>query len=118
MLRSAPHNTIQSVEANRALGRCYAKLGRAAEAEVAFQTAAADAARAGNAYHEVLVRCDYIQSVLDAVGRRDEQLAPLGRAIKALVLEPADYAGILAHYGLDISVAVATCDASVNEMQS
>ena len=111
MLRSAPHTAMQSIEANRALGRCYAKLGRAAEAEAAFEAAVADAARVGSTYHEVLTRCDYVKSVLDAAGRRGEQLAPLGRAIQALVLEPAEYDSVLAGYGLDATAAVAAADA-------
>ena len=81
------------------------------EAEAAFEAAVADAARVGSTYHEVLTRCDYVKSVLDAAGRRGEQLAPLGRAIQALVLEPAEYDSVLAGYGLDATAAVAAADA-------
>ena len=95
------------MEANRALGRCYAKLGRIEEAETAFKAAIAEAMRVGRTFHAVLARCDYIQHVLDDAGRRDEQLAPLGQAIKALVLEPSEYNGVLAGYGLDASSLVA-----------
>ena len=63
------------MEANRALGRCHAKLGRTDEADAAFQAAIAEAICVARPYHEVLARCDYIQAVLDPAGRREEQLA-------------------------------------------
>ena len=49
----------------------------------------------------MLARCDYIQSVLDGAGRRDEQLPALAKALKGLVLEPSAYNGVLGGYGLD-----------------
>ena len=77
------------------------------EADAAFQAAVAVAKRASRPYHEMLAICDYIQVVLDPAGRREEQLPALGRAIKALVLDPAEYTDILSGYGLDVHDAVA-----------
>ena len=62
-LKWYPHNPTQIVEAYRALGRCFARLGRVDEAGRAFQTAIAEATRVGRPYHEMLAHCDYIQSV-------------------------------------------------------
>ena len=55
----------------------------------------------------MLAICDYTQAVLDQAGRRGEQLPALGQAIKALVLDPSEYADILSGYGLDVNDAVA-----------
>ena len=63
----------------------------------------------GRTYHEVLARCDYIQSVLDQAGRRTEQLGPLGKAIKSLVLDPSAYNELLGGYGLDADAVVTAC---------
>ena len=49
--------------------------------------------------------------MLDPAGRREEQMAPLGRAIRALVLEPCEYDDMLGKYGLESSVAVAAYEA-------
>ena len=107
VLKWYPNNPLHVVEANRALGRCHAKLGRTNEAEAAFHAAIAEAKRAARAYHEMLAICDYIKAVLDPAGRREEQLPALGGAIKALVLDPAEYTDILRGYGLDVDEAVA-----------
>ena len=64
---------------------------------------------------EVLARCDYIRAVLDPAGRRGEQMAALGGAIKALVLDPAEYNGVLAAYGLDAESAVAAHAAAMQD---
>ena len=61
----------------------------------------------------MLARSDYIQAVLDPAGRREEQLAPLGKAIKALVLEPSEYDSVLSGYGLESAAAVAAFEAVV-----
>ena len=106
VLKSHPNQPNLVVEANRALGRCLAKLGRVDEAERAFQAAIAEAVRVERTYHEMLARCDYIQSVLDGAGRRDEQLGALGETLKTLVLDPSEYDGVLGGYGLDAKAAV------------
>ena len=106
-----PHSPIQKVEANRALGRCHAKLGRFEEAEAAFKAAATEAVRVGRPFHEMLARCDYIEHVLDPAGRRAEQLPLVGKAISALVLDPSEYGGVLGGYGLDVATAVAAHEA-------
>ena len=111
VLKWYPYNPTCVIEANRALGRCQAKLGRTEEAEAAFQAAVAEAECVGRPYHEVLARSDYIQAVLDPASRREEQLAPLGKAIQALVLEPSEYDGVLGRYGLDSLAAVAAYEA-------
>ena len=77
------------------------------EAEAAFQAAIAEAERVARPYHEMLARCDYIHAVLGPASRREDQLAQLGKAIKALVLEPDEYDAVLARYGLESAVAVA-----------
>ena len=107
VLKWYPCNPLHVVEANRALGRCHAKLGRMDEAEAAFEAAIAQAKRTARPYHEMLTICDYIQAVLDPAGRRDEQLPALGQAILALVLDPTEYTDILTGYGLDVHDAVA-----------
>ena len=112
VLKWYPNNPVHVVEANRALGRCQAKLGRMEQAEASFQAAIAEAELAARPYHEVLARCDYIQAVLDPAGRREEQLAALGKAIKALVLKPSEYDGVLAGYGLESAAAIAAYEAT------
>ena len=94
-------------ELTNVYGRCHAKLGRIGGAEHAFDAAIAEATRVGRTYHEMLAICDYTQAVLDQAGRRGEQLPALGRAIKALVLDPSEYTDILSGYGLDVNDAVA-----------
>ena len=49
--------------------------------------------------------------IVPSAGRRDEQLAALGKAIKALVLEPSEYDCILGGYGLEAAAAVAAFEA-------
>ena len=55
-----------------AVGRCQAKLGRAAEAAAAFEAGIAEAHRCDLHYLEMLARRDFIVHVLDAEGRRDQ----------------------------------------------
>ena len=112
VLKWYPNNPLHVVEANRALGRCQAKLGRMELAEASFQAAIAEAELVSRPYHEMLARCDYIRAVLDPAGRREEQLAALGKAIKALVLEPSEYDGMLGEYGLESAAAVAAYEAA------
>ena len=105
--KSYPGVPVIEVEASRAQGRCLTKLGRDSEAESAFEAAIAEAVRVGHTYHELLARRDYIEYVLDPAGRREEQLAALGGTLKALVLEPSEYDGVLGVVsGLDASAAV------------
>ena len=117
-LKSHPLHKFHIIEAHRAIGRCKAKLGRTEEADAAFKTAIAEAAKWNFTYLEMLVHCDYIHSVLDQAGRRDQQLALLGKTIKALVPEPGVYNGVLSGYELDSSTAVAAYDAVATSMHS
>ena len=52
--------------------------------------------------------------VLDSAGRRAEQLAPIGKAIKQLVLDPSKYTeSLLSTAGLDADAAVAAHEATL-----
>ena len=51
-------------------------------------------------------RDDPVLDVLDGAGRRDEQMAPLGRCIAAMVRPAAEYTGVLGA-GLDAEAALA-----------
>ena len=93
------------IEANASRGRCLAKLGRTADAEDALNTAADAAMRFAMPFWEMLVRCDLITHVLDPMGRRDEQLAPLGKCIDGMCRPPMEYTSILGS-GLDAEAAV------------
>merc|ERR1711865_1195911 len=64
LLELWPCNPVTLVEANRALGRCHAKLGRADKAEAAFRAGIIECARVKHAYHELLVQCDFVEYVL------------------------------------------------------
>ena len=101
-----PDNPYFTVELNCALGRCYAKMGRADEAVSAFEAAFAECTRAGHPYHEVLARCEYIEHVLDPEGRRAEGLVLLGKTIKSLVLDPSAYNDVLGAWDIDAEAAV------------
>ena len=90
--------------------RCLAQLGRLAEAEVAFDKAAAEAVAFRMPFWEMLVRSDLVVYVLDGAGRRDEQMAPLGRCIAAMVRPAAEYTELLGA-GLDAEAAVAAFQA-------
>ena len=98
-----PHLQIQS---QSGLGRCHARLGRAAEAEAAFQAAIAEAQRCRLHFLEMLAHCDYIEHVLDPAGRREEQLPALGACIKKMVSAPAEFTALLGNR-LDAEAAVA-----------
>ena len=89
------------VECNRALGRCYAKLGRAEEAETAFQTAIAECTRIGHTFHSVLVVCDFIKHVLDPASRREEQLVALRNAMDIMPVDPVSFDIVFSEIGLD-----------------
>ena len=88
-----------------AIGRCQAKLGRVREATVAFETAIDEAHRCEIPFMEMLAIRDFIVSVLDAQGKRDSQMAALGRAISVMALPPSHYNDILGA-GLDAEDAV------------
>jgi tetratricopeptide (TPR) repeat protein len=105
-LRCMPHHPYIQIEAGVARARCLAKLGRLEEAEAAFEKAIADAAASRFPFWEMLARRDLVVHVLDGAGRRDEQMAPLGRCIAALVRPAAEYTEVLGA-GLDAEVAVA-----------
>ncbi len=78
-----------------AIGRNSAKLGRFDKAEVAFEAAIAEASRCEMPFIEMLARHDYVVHMLDAAGRREEQMAALGSAISRMVLPPSEYAPVL-----------------------
>ena len=102
---NAPSPSVQ-LEANLARGRCFAKLGRAAEAEEAFGKAIVVSVDAIWPFWEMLARRDLIVHVLDAAGRREEQMPLLGKCIAGLVLPPIEYASVLGA-DLDPEAAVA-----------
>ena len=52
-------------------------------------------------------------NVLDAQGRRDEQLLALGKCVSRLVMEPSEYTAILGS-GLDAAAALAAVSAEVS----
>jgi hypothetical protein len=109
-LRCMPHHPFIQIEAGVARARCLAQLGRLAEAEVAFDKAAAEAVAFRMPFWEMLVRSDLVVYVLDGAGRRDEQMAPLGRCIAAMVRPAAEYTELLGA-GLDAEAAVAAFQA-------
>ena len=55
---------------------------------------------------EMLAHCDYIEHVLDPVGRREEQLPALGACIKKMASAPAEFTALLGN-GLNAEAAVA-----------
>jgi hypothetical protein len=98
-----PTTTIPS---QTAVGRCQAKLGRLEEATAAFQAAITEAHDCELPFLELLARRDFIVHVLDAEGRREEQMAPLGDAISRMAMAPGEYTAILGS-GIDAEAAVA-----------
>ena len=105
-----PLSPFSSVQANTAIGRCCAKLGRAAEAEAAFQEAIAEALECKLPWLEAIAHRDFIVHVLDAQGRRESQMAALGGAISRMVLAPGEYTAVLGS-GIDAEAAVAAATA-------
>ena len=77
---------------------------------MAFDKAAAEAVAFRMPFWEMLVRSDLVVYVLDGAGRRDEQMAPLGRCIAAMVRPAAEYTELLGA-GLDAEAAVAAFQA-------
>jgi hypothetical protein len=98
------------IQSRTAVGRCQAKLGRMEEAAAAFQAAIAEAHACEFPFLELLAHRDYIVHVLDAEGRREEQMAALGDAISRMVMAPSEYTAILGS-GIDAEAAVAACAA-------
>ena len=105
--------TLQA-QSHTALGRCLAKLGRAEEAEQAFNAAIEFAQQALMPFAEMAARRDLIVHVLDGSGRRESQLAALGGAISSMVLPAAEYTAVLGA-GLNAESAVATFKAAAEE---
>ena len=99
------HPTI-AIQSQVAVGRNQAKLGRPAEAEAAFQAGISEARACELPFLELLARRDLIVHVLDAQGRREEQMAALGDCISRMVMAPGDYTAILGA-GLDAEAAAA-----------
>ena len=93
------------IQSYSAVGRCQAKLGRPAEATAAFQVAITEAHDCELPFLELLARRDFIVHVLDAEGRREEQMAGLGDAISRMVMAPSEYTAILGS-GIDADAAV------------
>jgi hypothetical protein len=99
-------NPFLRIQSHLAIGRCHAKLGRAQPAEEALQAAIAEAKHCELPFLEMLAHRDLIVHVLDAAGRREEQLAALGGAISRMVLPAGEYTPLLGS-GLDAEAAVA-----------
>ena len=104
-------NLFLRIQSHLAIGRCHAKLGRAHQAEEAFQAAIAEAKHCELPFLEMLAHRDLIVHVLDAAGRREEQLAALGGAISRMVLPAGEYTPLLGS-GLDADAAVAAAASS------
>ena len=68
---------------------------QAREAAAAFEAAIEVARTCELPFLEMCAHRDYIVHVLDAEGRREEQLAALGRAISRMVLPPGEYTAVL-----------------------
>ena len=83
-----------------------AKLGRAADAEKAFDDVIEAAVACRFRMGEMFARRDLVEHVLDAAGRRDEQLCAIGKCVHALVCPASAYTPVLG-IGLDAEVAVA-----------
>ena len=94
------------IQSHSAVGRCQAKLGRPAEATAAFQVAITEAHDCELPFLELLARRDFIVHVLDAEGRREEQMAGLGDAISRMAMAPGEYTAILGS-GIDAEAAEA-----------
>jgi tetratricopeptide (TPR) repeat protein len=106
-----PVSPFTRIQSQLAIGRCHAKLGRAQPAEEAFQAAIAEAKRCELPFLEMLAHRDLVVHVLDAAGRREEQLAALGGAISRMVLPAGEYTPLLGS-GLDAEAAVAAAASS------
>ena len=97
--------TTLFVQSHAAIGRSQAKLGRADEAAVAFETAILKAREWELPFHEMLAIRDFIVHVLDQDGKRETQMVPLGGCISRMAMQPADYTDILG-CGIDAEAAV------------
>jgi tetratricopeptide (TPR) repeat protein len=95
-----------TIQSNNTIGRCQAKLGRPEEATAAFEAAITEAHDCEFPFLELLARRDFIVHVLDAEGRREEQMAGLGDAISRMAMAPGEYTAILGS-GIDAEAAVA-----------
>ena len=84
-----------------AIGRCHARLGRTGDAEDAFTLAISEAHRCELFMFEFIAHREFIEHVLDAQGRREEQLAVLGACINNMAMAPAAYTELLLSLGLD-----------------
>ena len=109
-ITSLPFSPPPCIQAHAAIGRCCAKLGRTEEAEEAFKAAISEAVDCKLPFLEMFARRDYIVHVLDGAGRRESQLAPLGRAISRMVMPAVEYTAMLGS-GLDAEAAVAASNA-------
>ena len=94
-LDNLPLNIHQVVSALTAMGRCYAKLGRAAEAREAFERAIREARRCVLPFMELIARRDFVIGVLDAEGKREDQLYEMGVCIKSMASPPGAFRDIL-----------------------
>ena len=90
-----------------------AKLGRAADAEKAFDDVIEAAVACRFRMWEMFARRDLVEHVLDGAGRRDEQYAALGGVIERMVLPASGYTEALDCAGLDAEDAVAAYKASL-----
>ena len=106
-LRNNGLNSAVQIEAGLARARCLAQLGRAADAEQAFEKVISISSGAMFPMWQMLARRDLIVHVLDAAGRREEQMPLLGKFIASLVLPPTEYALTLGA-SIDPEAAVAT----------
>ena len=95
-----------------AVGRCQAKLGHMEKATAAFEAGIAEAHRCELPFIEMLARRDYIVSMLDVHGKREE-MAALGQCISAMSLPPSEYTAVLGS-GIGAEAAVAAWEMSGN----
>ena len=93
------------MQSHAAIGRSQAKLGRLQEAAAAFEVAITEARRCEYPFLELLARRDYVVHVLDAEGRREEQMAALGDCISRMVMAPREYSAVMGA-GIDAEAAV------------
>jgi hypothetical protein len=111
-IRNSEIQPILLSMSHAAVGRCESKLGRPKEATAAFEAAITEAYRCELHYFEMLARRDFIVYVLDAEGRREEQIVPLGGAISRMAMAPGEYTAILGS-GIDAEEAVAAYHAQL-----
>ena len=82
-----------------------AKLGRAADAEKAFDDVIEAAVACRFRMWEMFARRDLVEHVLDAAGRREEQVVALGKCVDAMVCPASAYTPMLG-LGMDAEVVV------------